>query len=94
MSDRSQQTLGEGFERTEIPEITEAAEEYRAYRDERMKLAEKENAAQANLVAKMQAHNQSVYRYEDNTNTSRKVVLAEVVKAKVAKVKDSDADEN
>lgn len=85
------QTEIPGTEAPSIPAVEEAAEEYRAIRDERMALSEKETSAQAALVAAMTSHNLTSYRYEDSEGNQRKVVLAEVVKAKVAKVKERDS---
>jgi hypothetical protein len=83
-----------GTERKAIPELEEAAENFRLLRNERMQLTEKETAAQAELVAKMKAHNQTVYRYVDDKGNDQKVVLSEVSKAKVAKVRDRDSNES
>jgi hypothetical protein len=79
----------EGTAAPVIEEIEAAAEEYRVLRDERMQLGEKETKAQAALVAVMVSHNLTSYRYEDGEGNQRKVSLAEVVKAKVGKVKDT-----
>lgn len=87
------QTEIPGTERPSIPEVEEAAEDYRALRDERMALAEKEAEAKRTLITKMKAHNQTAYRYEDNDGVERKVILDEKTNAKVAKVKRENPDE-
>ena len=88
-STRTQQQIP-GTEAPQIAEVEEAAENYRTFRDDRMKLQEKEHEAQQALVAVMQSRNLKQYRYEDGSGVSRVVRLNEVIKAKVAKVKDGE----
>lgn len=87
MATEKRQTQIPGTERASIPEIDEAAEEYRLVRDERMALSTKEAEAKKKLVATMQSHNQSAYRYDDQDGIERNVKLETKVSAKVAKVK-------
>lgn len=87
---RQQQTEIPGTERREIPAVEEAAETYRAYRDERMDLAEKEAAAKKALIAAGEAHGLSVYRYVDSEGVDRRVIFETKKNAKVGKVKGTD----
>lgn len=63
-----------GMERPVIKEIEEAAESYRAVRDKRMALTEKEIAAKVNLIQVVSEHHRDLtrnekgelcYRYDD-----------------------------
>ena len=97
MSERAQQQIP-GTEPPSIAEVEEAAENYRTFRDERMKLQEKETEAQKALVAVMQSRNLKTYRYEDGAGVARIVRMRDQIKAQVAKFKDGgdsgDADSN
>lgn len=88
---RKQQELpGKEFEKVVIQEIEDAAEEYRAFRDERMGLAEKEKQAKAKLLTTMQTHGQTTYRYLDEDETERRVFVEPKTNVKVSKVRPSD----
>ena len=90
---KQQQSLpGEEYQRPSIPEVEEAAEEYRALRDERMNLSEREAIAKKALIAKMTEHNVTVFRYDDSEGIERRVELQTKTNAKVAKVKSKDND--
>lgn len=86
---------GPEFQRPEIPEVEEAAENYRALRDERMSLSEREGPAKKNLIDKMVSHGITIFRYVDSEGIERRVVLETKTNAKVGKVKsakNSDVD--
>lgn len=91
MATEKRQTQIPGTERLEISDVTEAAEEYRLVRDERMALSTKEAEAKKKLISTMQSHNLSAYRYDDQDGIERNVKLETKVSAKVAKVKSSDS---
>lgn len=57
---------GEGVSQPRIKELDIAADKYVDVRDKRMAWTEKEVAARTDLVQKMLAHNQTVYRYGDH----------------------------
>lgn len=78
---------GEEFKRQSIPEVEEAAENYRALRDERMNLAERESNAKKSLIATMTSHGVTAFRYDDADGVERKVTLETKTNAKVGKVK-------
>lgn len=88
---RNQQQIP-GTERVEIPEVEEAAEEYRTYRDDRMELGEKEKQAKAKLIEMMGKHGQTTYMFEDDDGVQRKVTIVPKVNVKVSKVKETSAD--
>lgn len=87
----TKQTEIPGTERPSIPEVEEAAEDYRAIRDSRMQMAEKEAQAKATLIERMKAHSVKAYRYADSDGVERKAVIAEKESVKVAKVKGSES---
>lgn len=89
MAKRKEQTTlpGPEFQRASIPEVEEAAENYRALRDERMQLAEREGNAKKDLIAAMTAHQVTVFRYDDAEGNERRVTLETKTNAKVGKVK-------
>lgn len=64
-----------GTEAPIIEEIDSAAEDYRAFRDERMALAKKEKEASSRLLDEMKKHNLNSYNYEDGSGRQRKVTL-------------------
>lgn len=87
---QQQESLGKEFECREVPEVEEAAENYRALRDERMDLAEREAAAKKTLIGAMETHMVNVYRYVDSDGVDRRVTLEVKKNAKVGKIKSSD----
>lgn len=74
-------------------EVENAGEDYRAVRDERMALANKEREAKKELLAKMKAHNISSYFYEDTDGVERKITIDLKENVKVSKVKKTDPDD-
>lgn len=96
MAKKRKQTEIAGFEQQQqsIPVVEEAAEEYRALRDKRMALQKKEAAAQATLISAMNTHGVKVYTYMDEDEAEQKVVLAEITKARVRKVKPNQDDDD
>jgi hypothetical protein len=87
----AKQTEIPGTERPSNPEVEEAAEEYRALRDERMHLQEKEGQAKAALLDRLKAHNLTSYRYADSDGVERKIMIQEKENVKIAKIKASDS---
>lgn len=93
------QTELPGTERSSIPAIEIAAEEYVKARDKRMKLTEQEVAAKTKLTEAMQAHEDQldenpdgdkVYRYDDECV----VLQAGKVNVKVKRVHDETEDDD
>jgi len=82
-----QQFLSKEMEPRTIKEIESAAEELHAVRTERISLNQKEEGAQATLVAVMEKHKLSVYKL------GKLIVTIEPGKVK-AKVKEAAAPEN
>lgn len=64
-----------GTEPVCIPELDEAAEEYVAFRDERMALAQKETASRVRVIDEMKKNNLNTYNFEDSHGKARKVAL-------------------
>lgn len=71
-----------GTEPVTIPEIEEAADTYVALRDKRMALTQKEIDARAVLIAAMDEHKLTSYRYDDNVVTVEPSEKVHVKKAK------------
>ncbi len=67
-----------GMELPSIPEIDEAADDYREKRDARMRMGKEENEAADRLLKLMTEHSLSVYEYE-----GYKVELSALTKVKV-----------
>jgi hypothetical protein len=89
---QQQQDLpGPEFKRESIPEIEEAAENYRALRDERMALSEREANAKKDLISQMTTRSVTVFRYDDSEGVERRVTLETKTNAKVGKVKSQSA---
>lgn len=85
-----QQFIEPGMDPPTIPEIDEAAEEYRRVRDRRMELTKEEARHNELLLGLMKKHNLSEYRY-DGTEVS---VAKEKEKARVRRIKEeSESDE-
>lgn len=84
---------GPEYQRTSIPEVEEASENYRALRDERMNLAERESNAKKDLIAKMVSHAIMVFRYDDSDGIERRVTLETKTNAKVGKVKSASSSD-
>lgn len=87
-----------GVESQSIPEIEEAAENYRSVRDKRMALTEKEVAAKVNLIQVVQAHAKELtpngdgklcYRYDDQL-----VMLTDKINVKVKTDHGDNEDED
>lgn len=74
-----------GVEAPSIPEIDDAADSYVALRDKRMALTEKEIDARAVLIAAMDKHKLTSYRYDDNVVTVEPSEKVHVKKAKEEK---------
>jgi hypothetical protein len=93
---RAQQTQIPGTERTVIRAIEEAAEEYRAARDERMELTKVEVAKRAALLDVMAKHETTLYVFLDSENEEITVEIKTKSKVKVRKAgsKSSDDDED
>ena len=96
---RKQQTEIPGTERPTNAAVEEAAEEYRAVRDQRMELTKKEKTLQATLVATLKQYNLTSYVFEDADGVEFRVSVKTAEKATVRKVKgddeeDEDADDN
>jgi len=82
-----------GMERDSIPEIDEAALEYVAARDERMRRAVEEKKKYEALVGVLKRHNLEHYRFDTDDGVTMSVDKVAVdVKVKVKKVK-GDGDE-
>lgn len=91
MSNKAQQQIP-GTERIEDEELTAAAEEYRTFRDERMKLGEKEAEAKNTLIEMMKRKGHTKYVYEDNASgKERKVILSQKDNVSVATVKRAES---
>jgi hypothetical protein len=89
---RKQQEIP-GTEAPKHPEVEEAADNYVAFRDERMDLAVKEREAKKSLVEVMQRHSVTTYKYRDGDGTPRTVVAETKVNAKVSKDRQPKDDE-
>jgi hypothetical protein len=83
MAKRAKQMEIEGTRQAEHPDIEEAAEKYRAVRDERMALTKDEVAAKAALLAAMHAHDCDAYKLDDGAVV--KVTAKEDVKVNMPK---------
>lgn len=80
-----------GMEPPNYPDIDEAAERYKQYRDSRMEEGREEAKWREILMTRMKYHGLKTYEYEDNV-----VALEGVEKIKVRKKKEEaapDADE-
>jgi DNA topoisomerase IB len=86
MAKRSQQLQVPGTEREKIPELQEAAENYRAFRDEEIETGEKAKAAKVELIRLMKVHGRSVFSYVDEDGNERRVDLSTKENAKVKKI--------
>jgi hypothetical protein len=81
-----------GTERTEVPEIEEAAERYREARDERAEMSKTEARLKLELLSLMRAHKLTLYRYTDGEGEEREVAAREDPKVKLRRV-ETDVDE-
>ena len=90
---RKQQTEIPGTERPTIAAVEEAADEYRAIRDQRMELSKKEKTLQATLVATLKQYDLTSYVYEDSDGVERRVSIKATEKATVRKVKGDDEED-
>lgn len=69
---------GEGVERKAIKALDTAIDEWTVAKQKRMKLAETEAEKKAAVMALMQKHECTVYRYED----TKEVVMLETIKVR------------
>ena len=83
------QLIIEGTEGEKIPEVTEAAEKYRAARDARMKLTTKEVATKDKLLEVMAKHDLKIY--EDTDSQLRAEVSQADPNVKVKGLEDTGA---
>jgi hypothetical protein len=90
---QEQQTMGADYDPPKHPEVEDAAETYVAVRDERMDLALKEREAKKELIAVMQRHGVTTYKYRDGEGAPRTVVAETKVNAKVSKDRKAKDDE-
>jgi hypothetical protein len=82
---------GDGFSRTELPEVEEPAEDVRILKLERAGLNEKVRAAQIRLLEAMQASNLTIHKYMDADNVPRVARVKE--KPSVSVERDKSAQE-
>lgn len=78
-----------GMEEPTIPDVEQAAEEYREIRDQRMKLQKDEGEAHDKLVQNMHKHGRTVYEFD-----GYKVELVTTEKARVRREKDDTDDDS
>jgi hypothetical protein len=83
---RAQQLEIRGAEREKVPELQEAAEDYRALRDEAIEVNEKAKKAKAILIERMKSHGRTVFGYLDEDGNERKVEMSTRDNAKVRKI--------
>lgn len=83
---RAQQQQIPGTERAEVPAVKEAAEDYRAFRDEHISVGEKAKAAKAVLIQRMKEHGLTAFVYLDEDGNERRVDLSVKENAKIKKV--------
>lgn len=84
---QQQQTFdAPGMEREKIPELQDAAEDYRLLRDEEIQVGEKAKAAKARLITLMKQHSKTVFGYIDEEGNTRRVDLSVKENAKVKKI--------
>lgn len=86
-TERKQQQIP-GTELPSIPELEEKAEDYRALRDNRMALADKEAEAKRALLAELKSRNLTKHVYEDSDGVRRKIEIENKDNIKVRKVPD------
>lgn len=89
---RRRQTEIPGTERTEHPDITEAAEQYRATRDERSEMSKREARQKLELLAVMRAHKLKLYRYHDGSGEEQEVVVDDEPRVKLRKTNEAEPE--
>ncbi len=84
---------GEGYDRTKIPEVEDAAEALRVVREERMELSEKEAELAKALLETMRRLNVTTHTYVDDEGverTAKREPGEEKVTVRKVKAKKSD----
>jgi type II secretory pathway component PulM len=88
------QTSIPGTERKYIEAVENAAQEYRAVRDERMALTKREAELQEILVQAMASHELEAYAYLDDEGEELIVKVTHKTKVRVRKAKNVDDSED
>jgi hypothetical protein len=81
-----------GTERTEVPEVEQAAEAYREVRDERSAMSKKEAQKKAELLAVMRAHKLKLYRYHDGNGEELEARIEDEPTVKVRKTGEAEPE--